>query len=285
MNDKIIIEIIRKIHLTLLAFFGFLFLIAFFGFVILLEGFTISHLKLGDIILEKVYLKWDNRLHVQASLIDLSGLKSDTKPLDLEPLKQLPTYIKWIEGWTNSIDIDTIRYEDITGTLHYTRTKIGTLKLHKGKIDLSGNFILTPDTLQSNLSTPQSNHVYADGNITIDIPNQRFSIATSLTVEDTPKLCIAVTGDTQKLSLSLRSDSPFKRIDKLIDTVGLDSSVRPWITDYLVFKDAILEECQVDLDYKGDPLRQIIVRASVRNVAYTFAQGITTIVSLKVNLK
>ncbi len=270
--------------MTLLAFFGFLFLIAFFGFVILLEGFTISHLKLGDIILEKVYLKWDNRLHVQASLIDLSGLKSDTKPLDLEPLKQLPTYIKWIEGWTNSIDIDTIRYEDITGTLHYTRNKIGTLKLHKGKIDLSGNFILTPDTLQSNLSTPQSNHVYADGNITIDIPNQRFSIATSLTVEDTPKLRIAVTGDTQKLSLSLRSDSPFKRIDKLIDTVGLDSSVRPWITDYLVFKDAILEECQVDLDYKGDPLRQIIVRASVRNVAYTFAQGIAPIVSPKVNL-
>jgi hypothetical protein len=252
--------------------------------VVLLEGFTISHLKLGDIILEKVYLKWDNRLHLQVSSIDLSGIKSNNEPIDLEPFKKLPTYIKWAETWTDSINVDNIVYDDFNGSVHYTKNKIGTLQLHKGKISLSGDFTLTPDTFHSDLITPQSNLIYADSNITIDIPNQRFSIATSLTVAQTPKLEVLIQGDTKKIALSLRADSPFKRIDNLINTIGLDPDIQPWIKDYLKFKDATLEKCDVDFDYNEDPLHKLIIRASVHNATYTFAQGVAPIYAPTVNL-
>jgi hypothetical protein len=278
MNDITAISTVIKTHKKLLLFFGAFFLIIFLCFLVLLEGFTISHLKFGDNIrIEKLYLKWNNRFYIQASLVDLSGLKDDEKPLDLTPLKQLPTYIQWIEEWTNTIKIETIRYDDITASIHYTKNQTGTLKLQKGKVALAGNFTLTPNVFQANLSTPKSNFIYGDGNITVDIPHQKFKIASSLSVPDAPTLYVLAIGDTQKISLSLNAATSFKRLDTLINAIGIDPDVRPWLTTHLGFNEAILQKCNIDLNYDEDPLRKIIIRASVHDVAYSFAQGISPI--------
>ncbi len=111
MKDKIITRIIPKTHRYIVLLLAFTFFAGFFTFVALLEGFKIDRLTYNGVIIEKLYLKWDNALLISASKIDLTDLENNNLPLTLQPLGKLPPLIRGIERWVTSIDINTIQYE------------------------------------------------------------------------------------------------------------------------------------------------------------------------------
>lgn len=286
MNDKIIIKIIKKIHLKLLTFFGFLFLITFFGFVVLIEGFTISHLKLGDIILEEVYLKWDNRLHIQASLIDLSALKSDNEPITLKPLQHFPQVIKYAQQWIGSIDIKTLRYKKTSLSLTYRKNSLGQISVHNGATHLYGKFTLTPKLLTVNLVTPTNSTIQINGKLSLDIIKQKFILTSVLKIPHTPTIREYAMGDQNKLYLKITADEPFTRIDNVVDFIGVDSIIRPWIVEYAVFKTATLQLCEGNFlyDHPDDLLNSLNIHASAVEGEYTFAKDIAPIKAKNIDL-
>ena len=272
MNDKIIIKIITKIHLKLLFFFSFLFLITFLGFVLLIEGFTISHLKLGDIVLEKVYLKWDNRLHIKASLIDLSALKSDDKPITLKSLQHFPKTIKHAEKWIASVDIEAIRYQHVSVSLHYFKNKQGTISVRNGNTTLDGKFTLTPKILHLTLSSPKESLNRIRGDLLLDIAQQSFAFNASLALPNSPIIRGFMRGNQTTLFLKFSADKSFKKLDELIDFIPLDPDIRPWIVQYAQFQSATLQSCEGKFlyDEPKNLLESLKVHATATKAQYTF---------------
>jgi hypothetical protein len=286
MNENIINKIIKKIHLRLLTFFTFLFLIIFFVFVALIDGFTISHLKLGNITLEKVYLKWDNRLHIKASLVDLSDIKSDNEPITLKPLQQLPYYIKHAEQWISSIDIQTIRYKKTSLSLHYLKNQPGTISVHNSNTNLFGKFTLTSKSLTAELISSTNDSAQITVNISLDIMKQLFHLNSTLKLPNTPKITLYSLGDQKRLYLKVTADESFTRIDEIVDFIGLDPIVRPWVIEYAAFKTAELQNCEGNFLYDNpdELVKSLNIHAIANQAEYTFAQGIEPIKAKKVDL-
>lgn len=258
----------------------------FFTFVALIEGFTITHLKLGDIKFERVYLKWDNRLHIKASLIDLSELKSDDEPINLQPLQHLPTIIKHSQEWIDTIDIQKLRYKDSTILIRYNKNARGKITLHNSKIDLNGSFNLNPETLELYLDTPPVAINKFSAKLSVEIPKKSFTLTTNLSLPNTPLLTGYLRGDDSQLYLQLKADREFNQIATIVDFIGVDPIVRPWIVEYAKFKSASLLSCigRLNYDKPQNFLESLHIHAKATQGEYTFDPSIAPIKAPNVDI-
>ncbi|OYZ34087.1 MAG: hypothetical protein B7X89_00175 [Sulfuricurvum sp. 17-40-25] len=286
MNDKTITKIITKIHFNLLTFFLLLFLGGFFIFVALLEGFTISHLKLGDIKFERLYLKWDNRLAISVAVIDLNELHPDNEPITLKPLSKITNTIYWIEQWVSSIDIEAIRYQKNELSIHYKKGALGWLDVHVGNEHLTGSFNLSPEVLAVSLSSKADSVASINGFLHLYLQKQKLNASAHLTLPNSPTLMLSAIGDQEKLYLDVKADHSFSNLDALVDFFDIDATTRPWITEYAKARAFTLLECHGSFLYNKPQklLQSIFIRATVDNAQYTFAPTIAPIIAEKVDL-
>lgn len=286
MNDKTITKIIAKIHFNLLAFFLFLLLTGFFIFVALLEGFTISHLKFGDIKFEQLYLKWDNRLTVKVALIDLNDLHRDNEPITLKPLSKVTNTIYWLQQWIFAVDIETVHYDDMYASIHYRKNLPGHLSIKYKQEHLNGRFILTPDALKVTVLSHKDSNITLTSTFVLYLKAQKMRSFTQLTLPNTPTLNIHARGDQTKLTIDATADKPFTSIDNIVDAFEVDSQVKPWITQYAKAGKLTLDQCHGSFlyDKPQELVQSLFIKASVYNVQYTFAPTIAPIIAPKVDL-
>lgn len=251
-----------------------------------MEGFTISHLKLGDIKFERLYLKWDNRLTITASLIDLNELHRDDEPITLKPLSKITDSIDWMQRWVSSIDIKAIRYQNTEVSLHYHKNSLGTLNVLMGKIRMDGYFAVTPSLLKLTLSSKSGSEANVNGLLYLYLQEQKLKAWGRLALPNTPILKAYAVGDQKKLSINVKADRSFSALDKLADFFEVPSQTRPWITQYVKASRLILHECHGSFLYDQPQklLQTLFIRASVDDVQYTFAPEIAPIVAKKVDL-
>lgn len=286
MNDKIITKIIAKIHFNLLAFFIFLFLTGFFIFVALLEGFTISHLKFGDIKFEQLYLKWDNRLTVKVALIDLNDLHRDNEPLTLKPLSKITNTIRWVQQWVLAIDIGTIQYHEIHTSIHYRKDLPGTVSITYKKEHLEGKFLLNSSALKMSVLSKEDSNITLNSALDLYLEAQKLNAFAQLTLPNTPTLNFYALGDQTKITVDVTADKSFTTINDIVDFFDVDPKTKPWITQYAKAGKLTLHQCHGSFLYdKPQQLMQsLVVKASIDNAQYTFAPTIAPIIAPKVDL-
>ena len=251
-----------------------------------MEGFTISHLKLGDIKFEKLYLKWDNRLTINIAVIDLSELRRDNEPITLKPLSKVTNSVYWIEQWVSSINIEAIRYQKNELSLHYKKGTLGRLDVHLGNQNLAGNFDLSPELLAVSLSSKEDSVASINGFLHLYLQKQKLNASAQLTLPNSPTLILNVIGDQEKLFIDVKADHSFSNLDALVDFFNIDATTRPWITEYAKSSAFTLLECRGNFLYNKPQklLQSMLIRARVDNAQYTFAPTISPIIAKKVNL-
>ncbi|MDP2078513.1 MAG: hypothetical protein Q8J85_10750, partial [Sulfuricurvum sp.] len=174
-----------------------------------MEGFTISHLKLGDIKFERLYLKWDNRLTITASLIDLNELHRDNEPITLKPLSKITDRIDWMQRWVASIDIKAIRYQNTEVSLHYHKNSLGTIDVRMGKIRMNGYFAITPSKFKLTLSSKNKSAAHVHGLLHLYLQEQKLNAWGSFALPNTPILKAYALGDQKKLHINIKTDQSF----------------------------------------------------------------------------
>lgn len=251
-----------------------------------MEGFTISHLKLGDIKFERLYLKWDNRLTITASIIDLNELHRDDEPLTLKPLSKITDSIDWMQHWVSSIDIKSIRYQKTDISLHYHKNSLGTLDVRLGKIRMNGYFALTPSLFKITLSSESRSAVNINGLLHLYLQEQKLNAWGRIALPNTPILKAYAVGDQKKLRIDIKADHSFKTLDALVDFFEVSPQTRPWIAKYAKAGRLTLHECHGSFLYDQPQklLHTLFLRASVDDAQYTFAPEIAPIIAKKVNL-
>lgn len=286
MKDIIITKIIPKTHKSILLFLVFAFFLGFFTFVALLEGFSIDHLKLGGVKVEKLYLKWDNALQIKASKFDFSDLERSEAPLNLQPLSNLPRYLRWAEVWVESIDIATLKYKNITASLDYRKGKSGKIVFGETSSRSEGKFFLNVNDFALFIPSYKSRNGDIAATLHINLITQRLRSQITATLPSTPLLKLDISGDPDTLTFSMHTDRPFTTLKPLTDFLDIDPDVAPWITDYAKGSAFHLNRLYGTLHYENPEnlIHNIKADAVLMNGKYTFAQGFNPINTSKIDL-
>ncbi len=277
MKDTIITKIIPKTHKSVLLFLLFTFFLGFFIFIALLEGFQIDRLTLSGVKVEKLYLKWDNSLHIKAAKLDFSDIKSDGTPLTLKPLSKLPKYLHWGESLINSIQIDIIQYKDIKGSLSYQKNNTGTITLEKlNTARCMGRFDLNSTDFRLLLPTCKIQDANISARLNIDLTQQLIRSDIGLSLPNTPNITASFYGDTDTLNFKMDAKESLTTIKPLIDFLHLDPDVTPWIVEYAKASSIRLNHLNgvFHYDQPNELIKTLNADATVINGEYTFASRI-----------
>lgn len=286
MKDIIITKIIPKTHKSVLLFLVFTFFLGFFTFVALLEGFSIDHLRLGEVKVEKLYLKWDKALQIKASKIDLGSLQSSDEPFTLKPLAKLPKYIRWSDKWVESIEINIIKYDTYTSSLFYHRGEKGKITFGNESSFSSGEFELNSTAFSLTMPSYTLKNATFSTKLHINLQNQHLYASSTANLPETPSLKIDVFGDSDILSFSVHAAAPLTTLKPLIDFFSLDPDVAPWIVDYAKTSSVHLKHLygRCHYDTPEELIESLTADATAIDAAYTFAQGFEPIRSPQINV-
>lgn len=286
MKETIVTKIIPKTHKSVLLFLVLTFFLGFFTFVALLEGLRIEHLRFGGIKIEKLYLKWDNALHIKVSKVDLSDLTSDDTPLTLKPLSKLPRLINWMEGWVYSIHIDTVQYKSFRGSLLYRKNTPGKITLEDGTSRLKGSFLLNENEFRLTLPLTRVKDANISANLYINLINQHLRSDIGLHLPQMPPIQFSFFGDTDTLRFTAKTRHTLTTLKPLVAFLNVDPNVVPWIAEYAKFSSLRLDRLEgiFHYDKPEELLKSLMADASLFGVEYTFAQGFEPIKAPQVDL-
>lgn len=278
---------IPTVHKSIVLFFATVFFFGFLTFIALLEGFGIDHLRFGGVKIEKLYLKWENALLIKAAKIDLTEYRGDDTPLTLEPISRLPRVVRWSKHWIESIDVDTIQYQDAKASLHYTRNAPGTVALRLGNAVCHGSFTLTEEFFDFSLPACTVNDGNVSFRLAIDLNKQHLNADMFLALPQTPAIRLSAQGDTDTLSFRAKADGKLTTVRPLSTFLGLDPDVAPWVVDYAKASSIVLHKLEGTFRYDNpeDLVSSLYASATIENGEYTFAQGFEPIKSGIIDLR
>ena len=245
----------------------------------MLEGIRIDRLKIADVTIEKLYLKWENALLIKAEKIDLSELKRDDAPLTLEPLSKLPPFIRHFQRWVQDADINMIQYQDIRLSLHYHENRPGIFDLRLNGTHTKGEFNLDERVCSIVLPDTRYKGGTLSGRMEVSLQDETIDSTLILSLPETPLLHITASGDRKRLRVSLRADAPIKDVAPILDFFALDPDIRPWIADAAEYETVTLKRLSGSFSYDTpeELLDTLSAEAVVQGARYTFADGIEPI--------
>ncbi|PHM17355.1 MAG: hypothetical protein CJD30_06920 [Sulfuricurvum sp. PD_MW2] len=287
MKDTIITKIIPKTHRSVLFFLLFIFFLGFFTFIALVEGLRIDKLSLGGVKVEKLYLKWDDSLHIKAAKLDLTDLKTDNTPLSLKPLSKLPDIIRMVDNWIATIYIEKIHYKSFSASLEYQKNQQGKISLLGSKNEhFIGYFDLNTTEFHFVLPAYQFNEATFSTHLDIDLTSQRLKGFITLALPQTPKMTAFFVGDTDTLSFSLQASHRFTTLKPLVSFARLEPDVVPWIAEYAKASSIQLNHLSGKFHYSNpsELLQSLKADATFFNGSYAFATGFEPIYASKIDL-
>lgn len=274
MNDKIIAKTIPKIQNNLLLFLGALFFVGFLTFIALIEGVHIASLKIGDVKIEQLYLKWDHKFHIKASSIIIKE-SVEKEPVDLQKLSSLPKWIRIGRQWIDAITIDSIRYGDFAFSLKYDHSGNNEFGFVYKDIRCIHRFTLTPASLQmqTNEGSSFSNTLF------MDLERQRFHGVFNITLPKTPDLTIRYRGNDEKLSFNASFNGIMQTLEPIGKFFNIDDDIIPWLTTAMTYDSLEIDSISGTIRYQKPEtlLKSLKATGIFKNAHYQFDPAIAPI--------
>lgn len=252
----------------------------------MLEGIRFDRLSFQGLVIEQLYLKWENALLINASKIDLTHYKSDDHTITLKPLGKLPPFIRHTQRWIEEIHILSVQYQSFSSSIHYKKGKLGTIILHDHNQSYKGSFILDESHLSLSIPRWSYNGASFKTDLFIDLPTQRLRSEMIMNFPNTPSLRITGIGDKDQIRINAVFENVLSDIKPLIHFFHIDPEIQPWVIDYLKASSIKIDSLHGIFHYdKPDELiTSLKAEATVYQGEYTFAPGFEPIYSPEIKL-
>lgn len=281
MNDTIIAKTIPKIQNNLLLFLGTLFFVGFLTFIALIEGIHIATVKLGNVKIEQLYLKWEHKFHIKASTITIEKVQ-ENEPINLEKISSLPEWLRIGYEWIDSIAIDSIRYGGFTFKLYYNQDTNSEFSLAYKDIQCQSRFILTPSALQMETEDcPQFSN-----KIVMDLDQQTFYGVLHINLPETPKLTIRYDGNKDHLAYNGAFQGPLHTLEPIAKFLDLDQNLIPWLTTAMRYDSLQIDDLSGSISF-SDPsssLKNLKANGNFKNARYQFDKALAPIMAEYVSI-
>ena len=290
MNDSIIINAISKIQFILVSIFSFIFLALFILFIVLQKGIYIDSLSFQNVKIEKLYIKWDEKVSFIANEIHIANNeKSSSSEVAYEKiLSSINTTLPFLL-WFEDIFIEHISFGGTKYTFEYIDNQ-QSLSIS------SSDFILYSSLFSNNnllhlrvdIFRDLNKNIQIDGDLIFDIKNN-FELSTKLNIiiHDYTKLHLFAHGDRQRLSYKIESDENIKNTREIVDLFNVDQNVKYWIYDAIEMSSLSLNTLYGWFEYKNidKAYLNLYAKAVANDLKYTYDEKVDSIRTKKTDLE
>ncbi|MDD3505061.1 MAG: hypothetical protein PHX65_00725 [Sulfurimonas sp.] len=291
MNDSIIISTISKIHFVLLSALSFIFLLLFSSFILLQNGIYIQNISFQNIKVEKLYIKWDEKITLSAKEISIAKDKSDdnSRIKHQEIFKTIKEILPFT-NWLKELEIEKFLFADIVGSVKYIDDKEGYLKLASESFTLKSSLMPNNDFLDIKINELKAldERVKINGNLILNAKKKlTFQTRLNITIDNMTKLDLYAHGDTQKLTYELESNQNIKSIREIVNLFDLDANIKYWVYDAIEMSSLSIESFGGWVEYKNldKAYLNLHAKATANTLNYTYDQKLAPVNSVKTDLE
>ena len=290
MNDTTIIKSISNIHSIIVDLLIFIFLTFFALYFTLHIGLKLDKIILPGLKIEQLYIKWDEKIHVNIDSIHITKSNSDSSfdftTLDSHKILQRSRILNTL---FSEVIINRIQINELTATFSYKEKQKAFVNIYSPSLTLRTNVDMNEHYVYVNIKefNDRTNKVTLQGALLADTLEQKLYGDINLSVAETLPLTLSLIADPKQLKIWGKSTHTItKPIEPVVRLAHLSKTLNPWIIDYLQGKALDIEYLQASLDYDNPIsfLDTLDIKASYKDVKYVFAPGYAPAISKHVDL-
>ena len=290
MNDTTIIKSISKVHSIIIDLLIFILITLFTIYFTLHIGLKLDKFILPGLKIEKLYIKWDEKISVNIDSIKItkSNTKSTFDPTSLN-VEELLKNSRILGTFFSDVHIEHIQINEINATFSYIEHRKGFLEVRGETLNLLTTIDINDHLIH--ISVKEFTETSTNTNLTADLIGDtiedRLYGVIKVNVADTLPLQLYLLADDKKVKVWGNNYAPIsKPIGPVVRLAHLNPAVNPWIIDYLKGDILNIEYLKATLYYDNPIsfLDTLDIKAAYSNVEYIFAPGYAPAIGKKVDL-
>ncbi len=223
-------------------------------YLLLNSGVHIKDIKTSSVTIDKLYIKWDEKLNIHIQNINFLQ-ENTSKPFVFEH-KNIQNYLligNIFGSLVKSLVVNEINYKDINATLHYSDDKIGYFKIRSQKLIV--DIDIKPENNFVNFTIKnfelKNEEVDLASNIIIDTKKQEFYISAKTNIGSDISLNINLASTINELKYAISSNKDIKSIKYLMSLLKPNKSLNYWINEAIEMKYITLKSAYGWIDFKN----------------------------------
>ncbi|WP_373035309.1 AsmA-like C-terminal domain-containing protein [Sulfurimonas sp.] len=276
MNDKIIISAILKLHFTIVSALSFIFFTLSLLFILLQNGLYIQNISLPNIQVQKLYIKWNEKLNI--SIQEIKIVKNSKRTKNRFSIKEVDKFFNALllfDNWFEKIEINKISFNDIKGSFKYIDGKDGFLVASSKNFSFKSSLFFESHLFNVKIEEfyDYKRNIKINGNIIFDgYRNLELISSLNININNDVKLNAYLVSNSTKASYKIDSNEKIKSLKHTIEMFGMPKEVKYWAYDAIKTSDVELTSVHGWLEYNNlsDAYKNIYVKAVANNLSYTY---------------
>jgi hypothetical protein len=289
MNDNVIISAISTIHRAIVSLALFIFLVGSSLFFTLKDGLFLNHLDLPGLEVEKLYIKWDEKLEIAAerAYVTKSNGREDA-PFDYAAIAKTLRMVGAFKTYVASVDIAELHLDGASGSFSFNAGKTNEIALDSEGYRLHAGIRFIGDYFRLDLKTfeDKNRRVKLSGSVVTDLQQDDIFADMNISFADIDGIRFYGHADRGALAFSVKTANPLTDIRPIIDSTGLPQKISKWIVDYGKSRSIVLHSLHGSIPY-NDPkalLKNLYAAATCYQLSYRFHQKLEPIHTEKTEL-
>jgi hypothetical protein len=253
----------------------FIFLVGSSVFFLLKDGLLIDQITVAGLDIEKLYIKWDEKLTIKAEHAYVTKRNNTaSKPFNPRSVTNAFRFIKFFEGFIGTVSIDKLRLGDAVGAFHYNAGSRNDLLLDTPNYTLDSTLGFKDDCFVFNIASfeDKNRDITLEGTIVVRLSDSKMFSKLNATIGTAEGLSLYLYSNRNALTFTVSADRPVNDLSAVVDAFALPRNISKWIVEYAAGDRVELKKLYGVVPYK-DPsavLRTLYGEATFHGLEYTF---------------
>ncbi len=289
MNDKLIINSISKIYFSITSFFIFIFLTLSIVFLLLSKGIYLKEVNLPSFHINKLYLKWDEKLNISIDKLTLFTHSNSSNSFQTKDIQKNLKNFGFFTSFLQSFIIERIDYRDISATLQYLDKNGGYIRASSSNFNIDTIIYKTNNYIHFKILSFKDSikKVTAHGDIVLDLLKREIFANIDTDISSEISLNIYTYIDTMQLKYALTSQKEIKSISHLISILHLSKVMKYWVYDAIKMQSLLLQKAHgfIEFSKPNEAFSNLYVCADVKKMNYKYNKALDAIHTQTTNLE
>ena len=281
MNDKIIINTISKIHVTIATFLSLIILTLSIIFILLQNGIYFENISVPNLKIKTLYIKWNEKLHITVKEINIVKKSNNETKIDYKEINEVFKRVVWFDSWFERIAVQKITLNDITASFEYIDGEKGFLIASSPDFSLKSTLFFESNLFNTEIEefNDLKRDIKITGNIIFNSNKLELTTNLNLNINNDMNLNVLANSTQSRLQYKINSKKDIKSIRHLVDLTGLDKAIRYWIIDAIDMSQVSLNSAYGWLDYSDieNGYKNFYAQATLKNLNYTYDKKLDAI--------
>ena len=290
MNDKLIISSISKVYLAIVSFFIFIFLALSVTYLLLSNGVYLKELSLSSLHINKLYIKWDEKLNIHVDKLTIFTNNDDSdEDFQIEDIKKHIKSLGLLSTFIESFIIETLNYRDIKATLRYLDNSGGYVKATSKNFNIDTVIHKTNSYINLEILNFRDSikKIDAHGNIVLDLNKRQVALSLDTEIGKDLSLNIYTYINSKQLKYAIYSKKKILSIEHLISILKPNKTVKYWAYDAIKMKEGTLRKACgfIDFSNSSKALKNFYLSIDVKGMEYKYNLALDSIYTQTTNLE